>query len=316
MAWLKKIFLFVLFLCLICLGAEKVFDFFILKNLNIKSSYIYSHKDINADILVLGDCAVLYMKSPDEYTGLTSYNLATNHASYAENYANLYLYLKGNKAPAYLLLSVTVQSMVGFNVFNTHFYAPFLDDSVIAAVVKKEDRDYYRLSSVPFMKYAFYNKYTSFNMVQGAIHYFTGKKFPHYANGYWKIPNADRIKDPMNQYPGGTIFPCNGNEEYYLSKIVLLARQAGTRVIFIKPPVLKETMSFFKNRNEITQRINILAKLHHADFWNFEDMDIADSRQYFFAKVNLDEEGAAVFIQALAEKFNREYPLHPMPKEK
>ena len=65
-----------------------------------------------------------------------------------------------------------------FNAFHTYRFAPYLGDSVVDSVVHELDPKYYAKSRFPFMRFAFYNSYKTFDALQGLKHYLKGKKTP------------------------------------------------------------------------------------------------------------------------------------------
>ena len=110
-----------LFSILFCF--EKLWDLGIGENGNHKTAYIEKHNK-NTELIIAGTCEPLWMISPkqlEKHTTLRTYNLASSHSDFAENYLSLYLYLKNNAAPKYLLLYVTPESIdSNYNTFKTY----------------------------------------------------------------------------------------------------------------------------------------------------------------------------------------------------
>ena len=233
-SFIKKVEITFFTVIVLLIILEKVYDFFTLRNLNLKTSYVVKTK-IDADVLIMGPCEPLWMINPDEFDpliGMKSYNLAANHSNFAENYLQLYLYLKNNKAPKFAFLYVTTESMDGtFNLFNTYRYPQFLDDDVVREVVSDQDTSYIHYTWIPFMKYAYYNNYTMFNMVQGAKHFFTLKAKPYSENGYIKPRNMSwiRFERFTKKNPDGYEYLWNKREVFYLEKIIALAKKKNIR---------------------------------------------------------------------------------------
>ena len=289
-------------------GLDGMYTFFLKQNKNLKSSYVASSK-IDADVLILGDCVPMYMQPPDKLIGLRSFNLATNHSSFAEHLAHFHLYLKNNKPPQYLFIYVNSKTMDGkFNTYNSYLFAQWRGDPAIDSITKAEDPAYYRVSAIPFMRYAFYNRYMHFNMVQGAKHYFTDREKPYYESGYARLRSEEwdnYFERFIKTFPDGRRFEWSEKEEYYLKKLVQLAKTHGAKVIFFEPPILAEVRPYFLNEDQIRERLIQFSATNDAKYWRFDTMDISRSRKYFFTIFNTNREGSAIFVKRLSEQFNR-----------
>ena len=307
MSYLVKIILFVLVLWISLVGLEKLFDIGLKHNQNIKSTYI-QNKQINADILIHGPCEPLWMISPkvlDKQTGLKSYNLALSHSDFADNYLHLYFYLKHNKAPKYLFLYVTPESMdENYNTFNTYRFAPHLKDSLVDRVVAECDPDYHQWLAIPFMKYAYYNQKQNFNALQGYKHLFTKRQLPYFPDGFEppaKIAWDNHLESFIELYPKGYYFKWSYLREKYLRKTIELAQLHRVKVFLYESPVLKESLPYQPNRNPILNKIILLADEYQVDYLLFDQMEIADSREYFISNLNLNLKGGEIFTDSLGK---------------
>jgi hypothetical protein len=306
---LKTTFIKILFsigiIWLSLIGLSQVYSFALSKNCNIKASYIQS-QHIDATILIHGPCEPLWMIYPkllDRHTGIKSYNLALSHSDFADNYLHLYLYLKLNKAPKYLFLFVTPESMdYKYNTFYTYRFAPYIGDSVIDSVVMENDSAYFMWTKAPFMKYAFYSSNINFDVLQGLKHYRINKTIPRFADGY--EPPFHRVWDNhldafIKLYPNGYLFQWGNLREKYLRKIIELSQQHGVRVILYESPVLKEALAYQPNRTEVVNRIRGIASEYGVEYVQFEGMEMANSRKYFTSALNTTIEGSRIFTDSL-----------------
>jgi hypothetical protein len=289
------------------MGLSRLYDFALSKNCNIKASYVQNTK-IDADILIHGPCEPLWMIYPkllDIQTGVKSYNLALSHSDFADNYLHLYLYLKKNKAPRFLFLYVTCESMDDtYNTFHTYRFAPYVGDPVVDAVLKENDSSYFRWTTIPFMKYAYYNNNINFDVIQGLKHYSAHKIFPRFADGY-EIP-FQRVWDNhldtfIKLYPDGYQFKWGGLREKYLRKIIEMSLQHGTQVVLYESPVLNEALAYQPNRPEVINRIRAIADSYGIKYVQFQDMEMAKSRKYYTSALNTSIEGARVFTDSLGK---------------
>ncbi len=300
-----KIIISCIILWLSLIGLSHLYDFALAQNCNIKASYI-QQKKIDADILIHGPCEPLWMIYPkllDMCTGVKSYNLALSHADFADNYLHLYLYLKHNKAPEFLFLYVTPESMdYKYNTFHTYSFAPYIGDSEVDSVVKENDSAYYIWTKIPFMKYAYYSNNINFNVLQGLKHYFNHKTIPRFADGY--EPPFQRVWDNhldkfIKLYPKGYVFKWGDLREKYLRKILELCYRHGVQVILYESPVLKEALVYQPNRTEVVDRIRSIASEYGEKYIQFQDMEMAKSRRYYTSALNTSIEGARIFTDSL-----------------
>ena len=294
-----------LWFCLIAL--EQIFDFGLKHNQNIKLAYVKNNR-IDADILIHGPCEPLWMISPailDKQTKLKSYNLALSHSDFADNFLHLYIYLKYNKAPAYLFLYVTPESFdEHYNTFNTYRFSPYLNDSVVTRVLATCDSSYYKWINIPFMKYAYYNHKQSFNVLQGYKHWFTNRSLPYYPNGFEppaKIAWDNHLEKFIQLYPKGYHFKWSMLREKYLLEIIKLAKSKKIKLFLYESPVLNEAKAYQPNRNEILSKIELLAKKNNIKYILFDSMDIANSRKYFISILNLNLKGSEIFSDSLGK---------------
>jgi hypothetical protein len=302
--------LFIITLALYLLSA--LYGFALKQNRNIKASFVQKER-VDADVLIHGPCEPLWMVSPgqlDKKTGLRSYNLALSHSDFADNYLHLYFYLKANKAPRVLFLYVTPESMDrSYNTFNTYRFAPYVGDPEVDTVLKENDPEYYRWSRFPFMRYAYYNNRINFEVLQGIKHYLTGRKKPHFADGYeppLQIVWDNHMEELMQLYPEGYRFKWDALREKYLKKTITLALKNNIRVYLYESPVLKESLHLQPNRGEIIRRIRSIAGEYGIKYVQFSDMEIAGSRDYFMSALNTNLKGSAIFNDSLGNYIKKE----------
>ena len=311
----SKILFSIIIIWLLLFGLSHLYDFALAKNCNIKASYIQNEK-IDADILIHGPCEPLWMVYPkllDKYTGLKSYNLALVHSDFADNYLHLYFYLKNNKAPKFLFLFVTPESMdYTYNTFHTYLFAPYVGDPIVDSVIKENDSAYFMWTKIPFMKYAYYNNNINFDVLQGLKHYFTNKTIPLFADGYeppfqrkWDYKFDELIK----LYPDGYEFKWKNLNEKYLKKIFELSSQKGIQVVLYESPILKEALAYQLNRSDFVGRIRHIAKQYGSTYIQFQDMEMAKSRRYYTSPLNTSMEGARVFTDSLGRYIKNQFKV-------
>ena len=300
-----KILVSILIVFLVLFGLSSLYEFGLKHNNNLKASFVQKEK-INADIIIHGPCEPLWIVSPailDKNTGLKSYNLALSHSDFADNYLHLYFYLKNNAAPKYLFLYVTSESMdINFNTFNTYRFAAYTDDTIVKNVLKDCDTAYSKWINFPFMKYSYYNNRITFDVLQGYKHYFTNRTLPYYPDGYEppiKVVWDNHLEKFIKLYPDGYTFKWNLLREKYLRQTIELAQRNHIKVYLYESPVLKESLSILKNREEIISRIKTIADEYKIKYVQFNEMNIAESRRYYMSDLTLNMEGARIFTDSL-----------------
>lgn len=282
---------------------EKIFDFGLKHNLNLKSGYVSSHK-IDADILILGPCEPLWMVSPEiitKKTGLSCYNLASSHSDFADNYVNLQLYLSNNRLPKYILLYVTPESFdTNYNTFHTYRFAPFLGQDDVRGTIGECDPGYHKVSRIPFMPYAYYSHESVFLALQGWKHYFENRQKPYYPDGF--EPPAKMVWDNHHEnlkklYPNGYKFSWSKLRERYFSAILNDCVKSGIPVILYESPILKEITDYQVNRELFLERIR-----HNTggfSYVTFDKLPWAADRKYFISPMVTTLAGSYLFSDTL-----------------
>jgi hypothetical protein len=288
---------------------QGIFTFGIRHNLNLKFSYITTHK-IDGELLVLGPCEPLWMVSPEvltRKTGLSCYNLASSHSDFADNYLHLEKYLEKNAAPKYVLLYVTPESFdLRYNTFHSYRFAPCLNEPVMHETVKENDPFYARIGQIPFMRYGYYAHEVAFQALQGWKHYFTGKKAPYYADGF--EPPAQILWDNHHEnmkklYPKGYSFEWDSLREKYFRKIIDLCQSKDVDMILYESPILKEISDFQVNRPLFLEKIKNIAGEYDLPYLLFDKLPWAADRKYFISPMVTSLEGSYLFSDTLGGLF-------------
>jgi hypothetical protein len=336
---MKKFVYALLTVLIILVGLEKAWDFLIKENKNIKLSYVVQG-GLENEILIHGPCEPLFTISPeylDSLTGIKSYNYALRHTDFADNYLHLYLYLKHNKAPEQMYLYVTPESFdLRFNTFHTFRFAAWLEDSVVREVVKEMDPDYHKYTWIPFMKYAYYNTYKTFDALQGFKHWINSGKDPYFADGHVPHGPTAYTKEPGNEL-SGYIAPknlsyANGNDveqleeggtyyeiydsaqtfvwdttrAKYLWLIIELARKHRIKVVLYESTPYKGSIINQPNRQEFLRKIEYNATAHGAKYLLFDSLVIGNDKSNFVCPLILGEASGKIFMQEFAKVILKE----------
>jgi hypothetical protein len=350
---MKKFVYALLTVLLILVGLEKAWDFLIKENKNIKLSHAVQgglQDGRYNELLIHGPCEPLFTISPkylDSLTGIKSYNYALRHTDFADNYLHLYLYLKHNKAPDKMYLYVTPESFdLRFNTFHTFRFAAWLEDSLVSEVVKEMDPDYYQYSWIPFMKYAYYNTYKTFDALQGFKHWIASGKDPYFADGhvphgptdYANNPGNESDRKPNNEQNGyiapKTLTYANGNEvekqedggtyyeiydsaqnfvwdgtrEKYLIRIIELAQKHGVEVFLYESTPYKGSIINQPNRQDFLGKTEYLAQGLGVKYLLFDSLDIGRDKSNFVCPLIVGEAAGKEFMQVFATTILNDVP--------
>lgn len=309
---------------------DGLFSFFIQENRNIKLSNAMKG-NMEYDILFHGPCEPLFTVNPskiDSLIGTNSYNYALRHTDFADNYLHLYLYLKANEPPKQVYLYVTPESFdIRFNSFHTYRFAPYLKDSVVAEVVKDMDPDYFSKSKFPFMRFAYYNSYKTFNAVQGIKHYLQEKSEAYFKDGYVAHPdnifhtrpdgyiapqhlifsgdmNVTELTDSSlyyELYKKRQSFNWNKKRAHYLSKLFELCKQYKIELILYESPAYHASIVDQPNRDVFLIKTDSIAKKHNSEYLILNDSLIAFDKTNFVCPLILSVKGTKLFLELFSD---------------
>lgn len=330
---MKKLFISLIIIIVGLFGLDHLYSFLIQENRNIKISNAMKG-DLNFDILYHGPCEPLFTIDAsyiDSLIGTNSYNYALRHTDFADNYLHLYLYLKANKAPKQVYLYVTPESFdLRFNTFHTYRFAPYLEDTLVASVVKDMDPDYYAKSVFPFMKFAYYNSYKTFDAIQGFKHYINGKENAYFKDGHIAHPDniyhtrpdgyiapehlvfaADMDISELTDstlyyelYEKRQTFKWDEKRAFYLGQIFKLCSTHNIKLTLYESPAYHNSISDQPNRSEFLEKTDSIAKAYNSDYFIFRDSSIVFDKTNFVCPLILSVKGTQPFLKEFSDSIN------------
>lgn len=300
----KKVITYLFALLLFFFLIEKGFDFAISKNKNIKINYFTSNT-VNASILFDGSCVMLNTVSPKfikNRTGFEVYNIAQNHADFAENYLNLLMYIKNNVAPKYVFLFTSPESFdKRFNTLNSYRFVSFMKEREINETIKDLDYSYWFYSHLPFGKYAYYNSSLIFPTLQGFKHFLYKQKTPYFKDGYeplfqvWKVSK----KQFKESYSRNFKFEVDSNRINYFKKYIGLCKTNKIDLVLIETPMYKGKSK--TNRLKIIHEIDKIAIENNLQFIRFDSLKMCKKQANFMTSFELQQNSAKKFNLILGE---------------
>ena len=309
---LKKSFLIIIFLIVSLFIFEKLYDFFSVQNLNIKSSYI-AKGGLSNDALILGSsnaALMFYTKTFEKLTGISSYNLATYHSSFAENYALLVMYCQNNPPPKYLFINICLPDMMlSESAFHSYLFTPFSENPTINNLIKEYDNDFYDWIKIPFIKYAYFNEYSNFIAFQGLLHWFNEKQKPYFEDGTYNY--NFKLNDEVfvsyekfkTENPNGIDYRWSNESRQELILILGFAKENNIRAIVYESPFWDDVNNYFHKRNEHLKLIENIANTHHSEFWSFDTLSITKEKKYFASAFHTNSKGTEILTTRMAEVF-------------
>ncbi len=333
MIGMKKITISFIIIISSLLLLDQVFSFLIKENRNIKLSNVMKGS-MKYDILFHGPCEPLFTIDAsviDSLIGTNSYNFAIRHTDFADNYLHLYLYLKKNKAPKHIYLYVTPESFdLRFNTFHSYRFAPYLDDTIVASVVEEMDSNYVNKTWFPFMRFAYYNNYKTFDAVQGFAHYLNNKNTPYFKDGFIPHPNniyhtrpdgyiapehliyaagynVSQLTDSTlyyELYQARQTFNWNIIREKYLRKIFKLCASKKIKLYLYESTPYINSVSDQPNRKEFLKKINSIAKEYNSKYILMDQLEIGKDKQNFVCPLILSIKGTGPFLKIFSDSIN------------
>lgn len=335
---MKKIIASIIIVGISLFGLDYAYSFLIQENRNIKISNAMKGGG-DYDILFHGPCEPLFTIDAsyiDSLIGTRSYNFALRHTDFADNYLHLYLYLTKNKAPKQIYLYVTPESFdTRFNAFHTYRFAPYVKDSIVAEVLKEVDPKYYSKTSFPFMRFAYYNSYKTFNAIQGLKHYLSNNKKPYFKDGHIAHPDnifhqrpdgyiapehlvfaADRNVSVLNDssiyyelYEKRQTFNWDKTREKYLRRIFELCQNRKIELILYESPAYQPSIADQPNRQEFIHRTDSIAKYFNSEYLIFKDPSIVFDKTNFVCPLILSVKGTKPFLHVFSDSIRKRFSL-------
>ncbi len=327
---MKKIIAFIIIIISSLFLLDNVFSFLIKENRNIKLSNA-TKGSMEYDVLFHGPCEPLFTIDAsviDSLIGTNSYNFALRHTDFADNYLHLYLYLKKNKAPKCVYLYVTPESFdVRFNTFHSYRFAPYLNDSLVASVVEEMDCNYAEKTWFPFMRFAYYNSYQTFNALQGFTHYINNKTNPYFKDGFIAHPNTIYHKRPdgyiapehlvyaadynvsqltdsilyYELYQKRQTFNWDSCREKYLRKIFKLCASKEIKLFLYESTPYINSVSDQPNRKDFLKKTSDIAKEYDSKYILMDNLDIGNDKRNFVCPLILSIKGTAPFLKSFSD---------------
>lgn len=303
-----KVFVFFGIVCAVALMLNSFLDTQ-MKQLKYEDAAVWNeitNGGIAADILVIGSSRAATHIDPNvisQLSGASCYNLGMMGHNFFIEYARYNYYLKYNKAPQLIILSLDYESLQRrSDLFNHTQFLAYLDDSVIAAATRQyegfSEYDY----KLPLLKYVgeqtliftlfrnyFKPKYNRPDRIKG-----------FFARDFRWNKEVDITLDTLKPY---FVEPDSLSVIAFESFLEQCGRK-GIQVVFVHTPVHPLGQAKVINRNQIIEMYHDFAKGNKYDFLDYAGDTMCNNKEYFMNSTHLNKNGAEVFTKKLVDDLN------------
>lgn len=249
------------------------------------------HKDLNADVLIMGSSRAWCMYSPvilDSVLGTNSYNLGIDGSSFDRQLARYDIYRHYQKAkPAYIIQNVEFSSLDKTIGYEREQFMPYMMYPYFRERIGKVEPFTCGELYIPMYRYyvnSFYEDYTNYD--------YSIKK------GYY---GNDRSWD-------GTKFDDIASYEANVDSLTLKlfedflanSKQEGITVILVIAPYYKGIEKKVQNLQEVHQIYYDLASQHDLPLLDYSKYSLSQDTEYFYNATHLNRKGAELFSVQLA----------------
>lgn len=260
---------------------------------------------INANLLIIGSSRAWVHISPkilDSILHTNSYNMGLDASHFLMQYERFKLYLKYNKKPKYLIVSVDLTTFSETNeIPYPQQFLPYLNDADIHRMIM----GYHNSFTLPqrFFPLFKYNGYWD-QFFEGVNTYFGRKQIdtPAKVKGYLGVEYAwDGTFDQFKKdHPHGTNATVSEQSEQKFKTLIASCKTAGIVPVLVFTPVYHESLQYVNNRTAILQFYATVANVNNIHFLNYSQDALSYNRSYFYNSQHLNKKGAEIFSRHLA----------------
>lgn len=241
----------------------------------------------------------------DSILGVKSYNLGMDGASLSEIKMLFDLYLKSHKSPQIILFTLDKSC---FNdekkiLYPVQYYK-YINEEIVYDFLKTNDEKTVAYKYIPFLSFSSYDDYTRFNGIRALL----GKKDAsnnvysckgYLSNGSEVIDGvlSTEVKVSKNVY---TSLKVKNILNYFIEE----SNKRGVSLYFNYAPEYFDnnkdpaSINFFEN-------INYYLSLKGQTLNRFDTMSVFRNKVYFKNQGHLNEKGAALYSECLANEFSK-----------
>ena len=271
---------------------------------------------INADVIITGSSRALCDCDPriiQSVTGLTAYNLGLNGSQTDMQLAVLKTYLKHNRKPRIVIHNLDAFSFVMTReVYDPGQYVPYLGEKDIYDALRKINSEiWWKCKHLPL--YGYVVEDMRLDWMQGPLGLLGRSPRESFFKGF--KPRTEVWTGDFANFraanPDGVNFEIQPAGIQAMEDLIHVCQENGTRLIFVYPPEYREMQSLTRNRVDIFNEFQKLAREHGVSFWDFSNWENADDTEIFQNSQHLNQKGAEIFSTDLAHRLAVELPRLP-----
>ena len=307
---MQNIIKYLLFLSITCMCIFSLKYFYEKKAKDLyieKPSYVISCKNNNFDYVVGGSSRVHNnFNSPlfDSLCGVNGFNIGNGGSALCQNYLTLYMFLKnGNKIKTYIQQvedNFLMDPKKAFTYpFQDYFFMPYIGDETVDECFKSSVSltKFYIWKFIPFIKYAEFNNYYSFNKI---LHPTVVDKDVLKLKGYSKLQTLHVDGFPLKIYQRTEEIPVDASNIFYLNKIRNLCLDNNINFIIYSSPVYQK--NYLVNKQpKLHAGLMDYIKNNKVKYFNFMLDKRYENDSLFYDETHLNSMGTDLFIAQLSD---------------
>ena len=267
---------------------------------------------IQAQVLFTGSSRCLMhfdARAIGERIGRRCWNIGMDGSQLTLQRPWLITYLKYNPPPELVVQEVGIISLEpDSDVFFPSQYPPYLDEAPILQTLRSLDGSWWRDRWIPLYSFTRFGYAYAGLGLKGLLN---AEDTAHdvLRNGFeqrhWKWDGGfDRFKA---RYPKGKRYPVEQEAIAMLEDIIRLVREAGSEIVLVYAPELKENQDLTTNREEIIGIYRRLATKHGIPFWDLSTTALCTDRTLFYNSQHMNGYGVARFTPMISDSLARWY---------
>lgn len=320
----RKLALRLLIFCLLPLPFLISLNYIVDAGLKKSRNYYYTewndifNSKINADLLIIGSSRAWIHISPkilDSVLNVNSYNIGMDASHFLMQNARFKLYLKYNKKPKYVIVSVDLTSFSESKEIPFPLqFLPYLNNPDIKNMTTGFDNSF-SFAQRYFPLYKYNNQPELFT--DGLNAYFDRIKVdtPCKYKGYI---GAQRTWDnTFDQYkkahPASEKLNVSSISQNEFKKFLNYCKINNINPIMVFTPVFHESLKYISNSSEILNFYKNISVQYKIPLLNYASDSLTYERRYFFNSQHLNKVGSEVFSHKLAIDLKKVVINKPLP---
>ena len=272
-----------------------------------------SQEATKCDILFIGNSRTSVHVNPkiiDSLTGMSSYCIGPDGASILVDYMFLKKFLETHDHCKFIVVNLDYMSFYKYHsVHNYPSYYTFLQDSSIynSLAPYSTEVKYFRFFK-PFT--CIWHEISGSDEVKltSILNLSKGKKVMNidmginYYKGYWGSP-FNWKPDYKPEKPVDLNFDESGFK--ITDRIIELCKRKNCNLLFVYPPVHKYYKKIILNYKQVNAKLFEYVREKNIPYLVYTEMDICNSKEYFYNIEHMNYKGANIFSTALANDIRK-----------